>query len=143
MTSPNDMTEQARLQKLEVTCRWIWPRLMAMMRSSSVPLPESFLLDCEQRDLMGRKKYGEPLHPFNGRNAVQDAYEEALDLIAYTHQASEEFSVKELEDIANCGDWPTSLGYGCELNEIVAIRNQAIELAGRLKAVLLKRAPHE
>lgn len=41
----------------------------------------------KNRDQMGRKKYGTPLQPNNGRDALQDAYEEALDLAVYLRQA--------------------------------------------------------
>lgn len=43
--------------------------------------------DMEQRDSVGRKRYGTPLQPFNGRDALRDAYEEALDLCVYLRQA--------------------------------------------------------
>ena len=32
---------------------------------------------------MGIRKYGTPLQPDNGRDSLQDAYEEALDLCVY------------------------------------------------------------
>ena len=35
----------------------------------------------------GTKKYGTGLQPFNGRDALKDAYEEALDLCNYLRQA--------------------------------------------------------
>ncbi len=41
--------------------------------------------DMEQRDRLGRERYGVPLQPFNGRSFSQDAYEECLDLIVYTY----------------------------------------------------------
>lgn len=36
---------------------------------------------------VGIKTYGTPLQPHNGRDALQDAYEEALDLACYLRQA--------------------------------------------------------
>jgi len=42
--------------------------------------------DLHSRKVMGIKKYGTPLQPHNGRNALQDAYEEALDLCCYLKQ---------------------------------------------------------
>jgi CDP-6-deoxy-D-xylo-4-hexulose-3-dehydrase len=39
--------------------------------------------DMRNRDEVGRKKYGVPLQWDNGRNSLQDAYEEALDLAVY------------------------------------------------------------
>lgn len=46
--------------------------------------------DMAIRARMGRARYGTPLQAFNGRDALQDAYEEALDLAVYLRQAIEE-----------------------------------------------------
>jgi len=46
--------------------------------------------DMRARDAEGRRKYGTPLQPFNGRDALVDAYQEALDLVVYLRQAIEE-----------------------------------------------------
>jgi len=43
--------------------------------------------DMQARDQLGRERYGVPLQPHNGRDALRDAYEEALDLCAYLKQA--------------------------------------------------------
>lgn len=43
--------------------------------------------DFQKRDNFGRAKYGTPLQPFNGRDALKDAYEEALDLCVYLRTA--------------------------------------------------------
>lgn len=43
--------------------------------------------DMLERDNEGRRKYGTPLQPFNGRDALVDAYQEALDLCVYLRQA--------------------------------------------------------
>lgn len=51
------------------------------------PVWELVLRDMHTRDLMGRNKYGMPLQPFNGRDALWDAYQEALDLVVYLRQA--------------------------------------------------------
>lgn len=41
------------------------------------------LEDMQKRDQIGRDRYGKPLQPFNGRDMLLDAYEEALDLAVY------------------------------------------------------------
>jgi len=46
--------------------------------------------DMEARDKFGRNKYGTPLQPLNGRDPLQDAYEEVLDMSVYMKQAKEE-----------------------------------------------------
>jgi hypothetical protein len=43
-----------------------------------------------ERNRVGTERFGTPLQAFNGRDALQDAYEEALDLAAYLRQAIEE-----------------------------------------------------
>jgi len=67
-----------------------------LVKEQSNPLPESFekpsvwglvLNDFQNRDSEGRRKYGTPLQPFNGRDALIDAYQEALDLTVYLRQA--------------------------------------------------------
>ena len=50
----------------------VWPIVMA---------------DMEARHELGIKRYGTPLQPFNGRDALRDAYEEALDLAVYLRTA--------------------------------------------------------
>ncbi|ORI13456.1 hypothetical protein [Rhodococcus sp. 1168] len=46
--------------------------------------------DLAQRKVFGLAKYGTPLQAGNGRNALQDAYEEVLDLACYLRQRIEE-----------------------------------------------------
>lgn len=48
------------------------------------------IADMRERDELGRHRYGTPLQPFNGRDALVDAYQEALDLAVYLRQAIEE-----------------------------------------------------
>ncbi len=43
--------------------------------------------DFKARDQEGRRKYGVPLQPHNGRDPLVDAYQEALDLCVYMRQA--------------------------------------------------------
>lgn len=43
--------------------------------------------DMAERDRVGRARYGTPLQPNNGRDALVDAYQEALDLAVYLRQA--------------------------------------------------------
>lgn len=46
--------------------------------------------DMWQRKELGMQRYGTPLRPFNGRDALWDAYEECLDLAVYLRQTIEE-----------------------------------------------------
>lgn len=43
--------------------------------------------DMRERDRIGSQKYGTRLQPHNGRDALVDAYQEALDLVVYLRQA--------------------------------------------------------
>ena len=58
--------------------------------NDSKPVWELVIEDMKKRDTFGRKKYGTPLQINNGRNFLQDAYEELLDLIVYLRGAIEE-----------------------------------------------------
>lgn len=55
--------------------------------NNNLPTWEIVVEDMIKRDVMGRSKYGTPLQPFNGRNSLQDAYEEVLDLAVYLKNA--------------------------------------------------------
>ena len=43
--------------------------------------------EMQARDKLGRERYGTPLQPHNGRDALVDAFQEALDLCVYLRQA--------------------------------------------------------
>lgn len=58
--------------------------------NDSRPIWELVIEDMRQRDEAGRAKYGTPLQANNGRDALIDAYQEALDLCVYLRQAIEE-----------------------------------------------------
>lgn len=56
-------------------------------KNSNPEVMELFLKDLKARYEEGVRRYGVPLQPFNGRDALQDAYEEAIDLALYLRQA--------------------------------------------------------
>lgn len=58
--------------------------------NQSTPIWELVIKDMQDRDHIGRAKYGTPLQAHNGRNALIDAYQEALDLAVYLRQLIEE-----------------------------------------------------
>lgn len=45
------------------------------------------VIDIQNRAEMGKRKYGTYLETNNGRDALWDAYQEALDLVIYLRQA--------------------------------------------------------
>jgi hypothetical protein len=59
--------------------------------------------DIEARKAMGIAKYGTPLQAFNGRDALNDAYQEALDLVMYLRQALYERAHVVVDDQCSCG----------------------------------------
>lgn len=78
------------------------------------------LADLEARIAKGAKDYGEPLTTHNGRDALWDAYEEALDLCLYLRQAIEEriqsvsaISSPEREKVCTCPSGDGSLRWPC------------------------------
>ena len=58
--------------------------------NQSRPVWELVIEDMKERDHVGRERYGTPLQTHNGRDALVDAYQEALDLVVYLRQAIEE-----------------------------------------------------
>ena len=54
---------------------------------SGNPILGMVLADLTNRALEGKLKYGEPLLAGNGRDALQDLYEELLDAAMYIKQA--------------------------------------------------------
>ncbi len=55
-------------------------------KGRGVDVAELVHKDLESRIETGKKKYGERLTTHNGRDALVDAYQEALDLIVYLRQ---------------------------------------------------------
>jgi hypothetical protein len=55
--------------------------------NSSTPIADLVLADVRARRELGLKRYGTFLQAGNGRDALRDAYEEALDLCMYLRQA--------------------------------------------------------
>lgn len=54
------------------------------------PSWELVIEDMQERDRVGRERYGTPLQPHNGRDNLVDAYQEALDLVVYLRNEIEE-----------------------------------------------------
>lgn len=56
-------------------------------KSKSPAIWSLVMRDMAERDIEGRQRYGTRLQANNGRNALIDAYQEALDLACYLRQA--------------------------------------------------------
>lgn len=79
-------------QKLELSKGEKSPALFAQPNPKS-DRPDVWPLvikDMEDRDHLGKTKYGIPLRSHNGRDALVDAYQEVLDLSVYLRQEIEE-----------------------------------------------------
>jgi hypothetical protein len=56
-------------------------------RSNNLPsVWDLVLADMSNRDAVGRERYGTPLQPHNGRDALKDLYAELLDACVYLRQ---------------------------------------------------------
>jgi hypothetical protein len=62
----------------------------APAKADGPPIWDLVIADMKARDHVGRERYGRPLQAGNGRDALVDAYQEALDLAVYLRQAIEE-----------------------------------------------------
>ena len=56
-------------------------------------IQELVRLDLVYREKLGKERYGTSLHAYNGREAIVDAYEDALDLCCYLRQVIEELMI--------------------------------------------------
>lgn len=74
----------------------IWPLIYD---SPGLILPDWLRADMRARHQLGVAKYGTGLRVWNGRDAVVDAYQEALDLVVYTRQARERLGKPTKKDL--------------------------------------------
>jgi len=59
----------------------------APARSTAPAAWDLVLADISERDAIGTRKYGQRLTPYDGRDSLIDAYQEALDLVVYLRKA--------------------------------------------------------
>lgn len=57
------------------------------IRNTRVAVWDLVMADMRERNDTGFRRYGTHLQPFNGRDPLVDAYQEALDLAVYLRQA--------------------------------------------------------
>lgn len=94
------------------------PLLSETINEDRERLRAALVADMRERDRIGRERYGTPLQAHNGRDALVDAYQEALDGTVYVRQRIEE----DPEDRA------ASILYG-----------DFLEMTYRLRGILLRR----
>jgi len=78
----------------------------APMSNDSQPIWDLVVADMSARNALGVERYGTPLQAFNGRKALQDVYEEALDMVVYLKQQLVEEDVKNarIVEVINLAD---------------------------------------
>lgn len=57
------------------------------IQNDAPDIQSQVIADIEERRQLGISRYGTALQPNNGRDALRDAYEEAIDLAMYLKQA--------------------------------------------------------
>jgi hypothetical protein len=67
-------------------CSGIAETVDSSTTASTVDICSLVLTDIETRRAVGMERYGVPLTPNNGKDALMESYEEALDLIIYLRQ---------------------------------------------------------
>lgn len=65
------------------------------IKNNNTPICDQVIADLKKRKEDGIKKYGVPLQANNGRDGLQDLYEELLDAAQYVKQVMVERDVKK------------------------------------------------
>lgn len=118
---------------------WIGPDRTYKLRPGDQPLPvhndsediqSQVIRDIEARRELGVQRYGTALQPHNGRDALRDAYEEAIDLAMYLKQAM----VERNEDAPGSGPGATETAERPAVHTRVTPRRSGDALGGRGEA---------
>jgi len=106
----------------------LWDLVIADFRCSDYEvrfptIARHVVADMQERDRIGRERYGMPLRANNGRRPLVDAYQELLDMVVYLRQAIEEHPDKDLV----VGMWS-----GWSLSELQRVYRTALSMVVRL-----------
>jgi len=91
-------------------CRCAWPIVTYRNRTGhdnaygTTGIVDLVLADMDERERVGRERYGTPLTAGNGRDHLIDAYQEALDFAVYLAAHLDEHSIRPLEPAAIASD---------------------------------------
>jgi len=113
--------------------------------SQAMPVPNGHtdiqtlvIRELEQRRQLGIERYGTALQPFNGRDGLQDLYEELMDGMVYVRQEIEERKLRsdalaELLDAAEVlrATWRSGGELGAGVECFFAIIDELDELLGK------------
>jgi len=64
----------------------VYVNVLRLAQGLAATLGSDVIADMRERDATGRARYGTPLQPHNGREALKDAYQELLDAAVYLRQ---------------------------------------------------------
>jgi hypothetical protein len=103
----------------------VWPQVIEELFDLEIPVPaivvEALAYDMEERAAVGFKRYGTHLQPHNGRDALADAYAEALDEVVYLKQAvieaESEIETQELDEL-----YVEAVHHAAKILQIMSIR---------------------
>lgn len=101
----------------------VWADVIAIVRPTRLP-DDPLVADMEARRQQGIERYGTPLQVDNGRDGGADAYQEALDAIAYSERERQRWA-------SVGGDTGEALADRWEEH-----RDMALRLAGRMRATI-------
>lgn len=93
---------------------------------------QSFIRLLDQREQQGIKTYGTTLQTWNGRDAIQDAKEEAVDQYQYLEQIEQEHK-DLLEDLVQLYSFVRKVAEGVHHGTIAKVSVEAFTVLGNLK----------
>lgn len=107
-------------------------------------IQDALIADIEKRRALGIERYGTALQPFNGRDALVDAYEESLDLATYLKQVlverGEEITSLSFEQYQDEAATTAVYSHQGELGGLaycaLGLAGEAGELANKIKKIL-------
>lgn len=82
------------------------------------PITQQVCEDLKAREQLGYQKYGKPLEPHDGRDSLQDAYEECLDMAQYLKKAMIERGWQPIATAPKDGTWLLLFRYERDGNRI-------------------------
>jgi hypothetical protein len=93
-----------------------WQLVMDFIKAAwpqEEPVVALILADMQERDKVGRERYGTPLQAGNGRKHLVDAYQELLDGVVYLRTEIEERGIKL--------EWPLDASGLSEINQQIVM----------------------
>lgn len=104
----------------------VWPQVVDELWGLELPVPPTIIhaleYDMLDRHEVGIKRYGTALQPYNGRDALTDAYAEALDQTVYLKQAfieaDDDVMIQEIDDL-----YVESVNHAARLLHLITVRD--------------------